>query len=435
MHIVGVGVDLVYIKRIDNILKRKGKFLNRVFTEDEVKYFNSRGNNSNHVAGNFAAKEAVVKSLGTGFSKMGWKDIEVLRDDHGKPYVNLYGNAYSVASTQNIKNIHISITHDGEYAAAYAVAEAVNSYFQTENVPESIGYDANIIEKKNIKGLFPKRKNNRDINKGTFGTTFIVAGSLDMPGAAIMCGLSSLRSGAGIVKMGVPNCIKESIAPTLMESIVYGLPDCDGKISLNSLDAIMNNIEKSKSFAIGPGISISSDLSKLIKQIIQNAEMPGVIDADAINIISKDIDMLKNLKTTMILTPHPGEMARLIKKDVSYVQQNRIDVCRDFSQKYGVVTLLKGANTVISSPDGEVYINTTGNSGMSKGGSGDVLTGMIASFLAWGMKPLCAAYAAAYIHGLAGDMAAFKLGEYGMKAQDIIDNIPYAIKEVSDEEF
>lgn len=283
-----------------------------------------------------------------------------------------------------------------------------------------------VLSCNDIGRFFPMR--DRNSNKGNFGRVFIVAGSMGMMGAAAMCTLSALRCGAGLVEVGVPSCIQSQLAPLVMESMVTPLCDKDGSISRLAEDDIIRSIEKSSSFAIGPGLSQGSDLLHILGRIIRESKVPGVIDADGLNLLSQNIDMLYSLNCPLVLTPHPGEMARLIKKDAAYVQNNRIECAREFSIKYKVVTVLKGAGTVIASPGGDVFVNATGNAGMAKGGSGDVLTGMIASLMAQGIDPFEAAKAAVYIHGLAGDISCRDKGEYGMKAGDIIENIPYAIR-------
>lgn len=304
---------------------------------------------------------------------------------------------------------------------------------------EDISIPDSLIEKQNIRinittdsdagALFEKRK--PDSNKGTFGKAFIVAGSKDMAGAAVMCIRAALRCGAGIVQGGVPCSIRGIVAPMVTEAIIRCLDEKDGHISRDSMDEVLQYINSSTAYGLGPGLTAESDIMELVRTVIGEAKIPGVIDADGLNVLAQDMKMLYNAKSTVIITPHPGEVARLLKKTVKEIQDDRIGWAKCLSEEYGVVTVLKGANTVIACPDGEVFINTTGNPGMAKGGSGDILTGMIVSLLAQGFSPEDAAKAGVYIHGLAGDMAAEKLGEWGMKAGDIIDFIPDAIKAVS----
>lgn len=289
--------------------------------------------------------------------------------------------------------------------------------------------DVDLVEKDDIAKLFPRRSG--DANKGTFGRALIIAGSKHMMGAAAMCTMSALRSGAGIVEAAVPSSIQQRVSLAAVEAIVCGLDDEGGMFSCRCGDKITEMLKGSTSFAFGPGIAQGGDLFKLLQRVIEEADVPGVIDADGLNLLSCDTEILKKAKSTMVLTPHPGEMARLLQTDTAYVQNDRIGCARGFAKKYGVVLVLKGADTVISSPDGRIFINSTGNPGMAKGGSGDVLTGMIVSLMAQGIKPLEAAKAGVYLHGLAGDMASSDMGEYGMKAGDIIEHVPAAIRAVS----
>lgn len=301
------------------------------------------------------------------------------------------------------------------------------------SIPHELAFNQdiniNLLDRDEIIHMFKGRA--RNTNKGTYGRAYILGGSRDMMGAALMCIQGALRSGAGLVEAGVPRCISRMVAPLVPEAIVRGLEDEDGVISSASIDDIAEGIKRSSAFAVGPGLSKGESLFDLMKRILENAEAPGVIDADGLNIVSKDTSILKGKRPDLVVTPHPGEMARLIHTDVKTVQDDRIGCARDFAVNYGVVTVLKGAHTIAVSPSGEVFINTTGNPGMAIGGSGDILTGMIVSFMAQGMKTFEAAKAGIYLHGLAGDIMSYRLGEYGMKAGDIIETIPYAIREVS----
>jgi hydroxyethylthiazole kinase-like uncharacterized protein yjeF len=316
----------------------------------------------------------------------------------------------------------------------YPGAEYAGKVFIEDiSIPESLiekqNLHINILSASSIMKMFKKRS--PDSNKGTYGRAFIAAGSKDMAGAAVMCIKSALRCGTGIVEAGVPKCIQDTVAPMAMEAIIRGIDEEEGHMANCSIESMLKYINSSTGYAIGPGLTAKRDMTELLKAIISRAEVPGVIDADGLNILAQDIKMLYNAKSAIIVTPHPGEAARLLGRTVKEIQSDRIGWAKRLSEGYGVVAVLKGANTIISSPDGEVFINTTGNPGMAKGGAGDILTGMIVSFLAQGFSPIDAAKCGVYLHGLSGDMASERLGEYGMKAGDIIDFIPAAIKSVS----
>lgn len=277
--------------------------------------------------------------------------------------------------------------------------------------------------------LFNKAVFNRpdDSNKGTLGSLLCICGSYGMAGAAIMAGKAALRCGIGLLKIAVPKSIYPVCATNILESVYYPLEETsNGVISSKNTDFLLEMCEKSSAVVIGCGLSVCDDTKNLVQSVITNCEKPLVIDADALNCICNKPEILKNLKAPAIITPHPGEMARLLHSTPKTVNSNRENTAIDFAKKFGVVTVLKGAGTIIASPDGEVYINHTGNSGMATGGSGDVLSGIIGSLLAQGVAPINAAAAGVFLHGTIGDLAAEKLGKISMLPTDMIDMIPTA---------
>lgn len=277
--------------------------------------------------------------------------------------------------------------------------------------------------------LFNKAVFNRPdgSNKGTLGSLLCICGSYGMAGAAIMAGKAALRCGIGLLKIAVPKSIYPVCATNILESVYYPLEETsNGVISSKNTDFLLEMCEKSSAVVIGCGLSVCDDTKNLVQSVITNCEKPLVIDADALNCICNKPEILKNLKAPAIITPHPGEMARLLHSTPKTVNSNRENTAIDFAKKFGVVTVLKGAGTIIASPDGEVYINHTGNSGMATGGSGDVLSGIIGSLLAQGAAPINAAAAGVFLHGAIGDLAAEKLGKISMLPTDMIDMIPTA---------
>lgn len=277
--------------------------------------------------------------------------------------------------------------------------------------------------------LFNKAVFNRpdDSNKGTLGSLLCICGSYGMAGAAIMAGKAALRCGIGLLKIAVPKSIYPVCATNILESVYYPLEETsNGVISSKNTDFLLEMCEKSSAVVIGCGLSVCDDTKNLVQSVITNCEKPLVIDADALNCICNKPEILKNLKAPAIITPHPGEMARLLHSTPKTVNSSRENTAINFAKKFGVVTVLKGAGTIIASPDGEVYINHTGNSGMATGGSGDVLSGIIGSLLAQGASPINAAAAGVFLHGTIGDLAAEKLGKISMLPTDMIDLIPTA---------
>ena len=277
--------------------------------------------------------------------------------------------------------------------------------------------------------LFNKAVFNRpdDSNKGTLGSLLCICGSYGMAGAAIMAGKAALRCGIGLLKIAVPKSIYPVCATNILESVYYPLEETsNGVISSKNTDFLLEMCEKSSAVVIGCGLSVCDDTKNLVQSVITNCEKPLVIDADALNCICNKPEILKNLKAPAIITPHPGEMARLLHSTPKTVNSNRENTAINFAKKFGVVTVLKGAGTIIASPDGEVYINHTGNSGMATGGSGDVLSGIIGSLLAQGAAPINAAAAGVFLPGPIGALAAENLGKISMLPPDMIDMIPTA---------
>lgn len=268
-----------------------------------------------------------------------------------------------------------------------------------------------------------------DANKGTLGSLLCICGCYGMAGAAIMAGKAALRCGLGLLKTALPKSIYPIAAGAIFESVFFPLEETpDGKISKCNIDFLLCEAENSSAVLIGCGLSVCDNTEELINSFIENCTKPLVLDADALNCVAKNTDILKKAKAPIIITPHPGEMARLVKSTPKAVNENRAEIAADFAKEYGVVTVLKGSGTIIASPEGRVMINRTGNSGMATGGSGDVLAGMTGSLLAQGANAFDAASAAVYLHGLSGDIAAEKLGKISMLPTDLIDEIPQAFR-------
>lgn len=266
-----------------------------------------------------------------------------------------------------------------------------------------------------------------DANKGTLGSLLCICGCYGMAGAAIMAGKSALRCGLGLLKTALPKSIYPIAASQILESVYFPLDETsNGKMAVSNLDFLLEEAGKSSAVLIGCGLSVCDDTKLIVNSFIENCKKPMILDADALNCICENTDVLKSAKAPIIITPHPGEMARLVDLSAKQVNQNRELTAKSFAKKFGVVTVLKGAGTVITSPDGRILINPTGNSGMATGGSGDVLAGMTASLVAQGAELFEAASAAVYLHGLAGDIAAEKLGKISMLPTDLIDCIPLA---------
>jgi ADP-dependent NAD(P)H-hydrate dehydratase len=278
---------------------------------------------------------------------------------------------------------------------------------------------------KRVKALpkAPPRPN--DAHKGTFGKTLIVAGHPGMSGAACLAGLGALRGGAGLVTVAVPRSILPIVAGVEPSYLTLPLPDDgEGRISHDAADLLDAEIAKQTSAAIGPGLGQSAGLAALVGRLFASIKCPAVFDADALNALASARGPLvarrraRNEVLPRVLTPHPGEFARLTESDTATVQKNRESVAVKFAAEHRLVLVLKGHKSVIT--DGHrVAINSTGNSGMATGGTGDVLTGLIAALLAQGMAPFEAAQLGAHLHGLAGDLAAKSVSKPGLIASDL----------------
>jgi NAD(P)H-hydrate epimerase len=241
-----------------------------------------------------------------------------------------------------------------------------------------------------------------------------------MSGASVICATASLKTGVGLLKCAFPKSIYPVMTSHLTQPIFKPLCENEDKtISIGAINDIFDELKWADSVAVGCGLGNNDDTQVIVGQIIKTCEVPIVLDADGINAIAPFIDIIKDKRAPLVITPHPAEMARLIGEDIASVQSNRIDIAKAFANDNDCVVVLKGANTVVT--DGKsVFVNTTGNPGMAMGGTGDMLTGMIASFIAQGLTPLDASKCAVYIHGLCGDITASELSQRGMTVDDML---------------
>ncbi|MDD3087202.1 MAG: NAD(P)H-hydrate dehydratase [Candidatus Omnitrophica bacterium] len=267
-------------------------------------------------------------------------------------------------------------------------------------------------------------------NKGDFGRIFILAGSSQYSGAAILCSLAALRSGAGLVTLGIPQGINSAIIKIKpVEVMTLPLPETkEGSLGISGFDRIKTFLEKCDLAVIGPGLTQNISTHKLLLKLLSKIDKPMVIDADGLNALVGHLNLLSNMH---VLTPHPKEMSRLSGLSISDIQGNRSEVAKKFAKKYKITLVLKGHKTVVSDYSGNLYINKTGNPGMATAGSGDVLTGMIAAFMGQGLGAFEAGKFAVYLHGLAGDLAAKEKTQISLIASDIIDKITEALKRAS----
>ncbi len=286
------------------------------------------------------------------------------------------------------------------------------------------------LTKQYIRSLILKRR--RDANKGDFGHVLIIAGSRGMTGAAVLCANGALRSGAGLVTVAVPESQQEIVAKNIRpEAMTIPMPEKNGGFSLKAYQVIFKFLSKRKvsALVLGPGIGRSPEIIKLVNKILISMDLPIVLDADGLNAASSSSNIFKKTRSTLIITPHPGEFSRLTGITAETINKNRIKTAKAFAGENKLICVLKGYKTVIS--DGKkAFENTTGNPGMASGGMGDVLSGMIAAFIPHVKEPalLNAALCAVFLHGFAGDIAADEKTTVSLLAKDLAESIPKAVK-------
>jgi len=290
--------------------------------------------------------------------------------------------------------------------------------------------------------LFRIKKRKRSAHKGDYGHVLVVAGSTGMTGAAYLSSEAALISGAGLVTLAIPESLNCIMQRKLVEVMTLPLPETKEKsLALSGYNKIIAFTKKTDCVLIGPGLSRNRQTQILIRSLIKDIKLPMVIDADALNALAGHLSLLQasgiqhpassiKHQAARILTPHSGEMARLTKLGISFINNNKKNLAKKFTSEYNVTTVIKGHRTVVASPENKFYINKTGNPGMASAGCGDVLSGIIAALLASGMEPFKAARLGVYVHGLAGDIAAKEIGEISLRARDLLRFLPQAFKKI-----
>ena len=271
-----------------------------------------------------------------------------------------------------------------------------------------------------------------DAHKGIFGRLFILAGSVGMTGAASLTTEAALRSGAGLVTLAIPESLNPILEVKLTESMTMPLPEePQGIVGYRARDRINQFLSQCDAWAVGPGLTTQGEIPHLVTDLLAEHSIPAVVDADGLNGLAQTggVERLAAPEKT-VLTPHPGELARLLHTDIPTIQADRVEMAQASAMSFGTVVVLKGARTIVAGPDGSVYINPTGNSGMATGGSGDALTGIIAALLAQGTPALAAAVCGVYVHGLAGDLAVKLWGNRSLVPSDLIACLGQAFQEI-----
>lgn len=286
----------------------------------------------------------------------------------------------------------------------------------------------NVITAHDVAPLIGPRK--ADSNKGLYGHVLIIGGSLGKAGSAAMAGMAALRAGAGLSTVATVKSVLGTVAGFHPELMTEPLPETDaGTISIHAADRIRELARGKTLVAIGPGISRDPETAELVRKLVRESEGPVVVDADGLNAFEGRTSELSGKGRTLVITPHPGEMARLAGGTVADVQKDRLGLARRFSREHDLIVVLKGHRTLVVRPDGEAWVNTTGNPGMSTGGTGDILTGMVAGIIAQHPRDaLPAVIAAVHLHGLAGDLMREKVGEHSLVATDLLKGLPEAFR-------
>lgn len=299
-----------------------------------------------------------------------------------------------------------------------------------------IGIPASVVESSNIQRWWLQEEylsgwltpRNASTHKGHAGHVAVLAGSLGKTGAATLICESAAHVGAGLVTLFIPASLNPIVEVKLTEAMTYPIAETSEQTPAQAaLPEILSFLQGRQALAMGPGISLHPETQELVKSLLLKAPCPMVLDADALTAVADHRDLFMEAGQPLVLTPHPGEMARLIHGTTQDVQQNRLDIAAEFSRKYGVTLVLKGHRTVIAAPDGRLAINSSGNPAMASGGMGDTLTGMIAGFLGQGLEPFRAACLGVFVHGAAADRRIAKVVSRGLLASQILDEIPHVI--------
>jgi hydroxyethylthiazole kinase-like uncharacterized protein yjeF len=394
----GVGVDIASVRRVLALLERRPAFAARVFTARE------RDDCERHPrrwATRWATKEAVRKLHGaSGQSLPGFAEIEVVVNARGAPAVWLRG----APST-----LRLSLSHEGDLAVA--VVTGMASPVTLAEPPA---------------GMVLARRPD-DAHKGTFGTVVVVGGAVGFSGAPLMSATAAARGGAGLVRVCVPEPVYLAVAAQTMEVMVHPLPSEDGGIAAAALAVLRAaHLGAAAAVVVGPGIGRAGSTESLVLGLLPELPCAAVIDADGLNIAAAHAFDWHRCRHPVVITPHPAEMGRLAGLSTGEVQSRRHDLAREFAVQHGVVVVLKGSDTVVAAPDGRTSVSTIRTVALATGGSGDVLSGLVAALLAQGLDAFDAAVAAVFIHGEAGLALEHRIGRAGALPRDLLEELPAA---------
>jgi NAD(P)H-hydrate epimerase len=390
----------VSVDRIALAVSRSGPgFLRKVYTPAEVAYC---AGNAERLAGRWAAKEAIIKCFdGTGIC-FPRRRIEVLPGPQGAPRARLLGNDRGA-------RVEVSITHHSRLAVATAHLEMPDVVDTLLPAPDAV--------------VLPHRPH--DAHKGTFGTAVVLAGSLGFTGAAYLAATASARTGAGLVRLLVAATIYPILATKCTEVMATPVPEvAPGAVGHAAYDSILRQLAAAEAGVIGPGLGRDSSTWRLVLDLAVHAQCPLVIDADGLNALADSPRSKGKLGKNRVLTPHPGELARLTGKTIEAIGQDRTGSARKAAKEWGAIVVLKGAHTIVAHPDGRISEDPHEVPALATGGTGDVLAGIIGGLIAQGSDAFSAAVTGVYIHAAAGRRIAGRLGDSGLLASDLLPEIP-----------
>jgi len=395
-----LGVDTISIERIEAAVKRSGAgFLSKAFTPAELAYCAGR---PERLAGRWAAKEAVIKCFAGTPIRLPRRRIEVLPDADGAPRVRLIGEAFGA-------EVELSITHAGGIAVATAMLELRADEPRLLPAPIDVS--------------LPHRP--PDAHKGSFGTVVVLAGSLGLTGAAYLSSAGAVRSGAGLVRLLVAESLYPVLATKCTEVMATPVAEVvPGAIGHSALDVVLRHLNQAQTGLVGPGLGRDSSTWRLVVDLVAQAAVPLVVDADGLNALADNPRSLRRLPANRVFTPHAGEMARLLKISVAEVQADRLGSAQRAAALWEAVVVLKGARTLVAAPDGRHSEDPHQVPALATGGTGDVLGGILAGLMAQGSEPFTAAVTAVYVHAAAGRHLAHLQGDSGLLASELLPQVP-----------
>lgn len=398
----GAGVDVASVTRLQDLLARRPAAAMRIFTESERRDCEGR---PQRWASRWAAKEAVRKLYGgLGLRLPAFAEIEVLLGPSGAPRLRLRGAASPLS---------LSLSHEGDLAVAVVVGAPVPAPYAV--VPAGL--------------RLPARPD--DAHKGTFGTVVVIGGSIGFSGAPLMSAGAAARGGAGLVRVCVPEPLYVAAAAQTLEVMAHPLPSADGGIAAEALDVLRErHLPGAKAVVVGPGMGRAGGTERLVLDLLSAIPAPTVVDADGLNIAAAHHFEWSACPQPVVLTPHPAEMGRLCSLPTAEVQRSRTELAQTYARRHNLVMVLKGSETVIAAPDGRLHVCAIRVVTLATGGSGDVLSGLVAAFLAQGMDAFDAAVAAVFIHAESGLALLARRGRAGALPSDVLEELPAAQERV-----